>query len=157
MNNFKAALGWMDWETVTSTNNVDTAFDIFWNKYKKCYDTNFSLKRSRFNKNIHKKSNFMTTGLLTSRSNKNKLHKAAISNPTNDAIQTYKNYKTVYLRTIRAAKKMYFASKLQQNAGNPKKTWDTLNEILGKNQSKDKIERVNVGGQTFTDPNDIAN
>ena len=52
---------------------------------------------------------------------------------------------------------MYFKSKLEQNAGNPKKTWETLNEILGKQKNKDRIERVNVAGQIFTEPVDIAN
>jgi len=154
--NFKAALGWTDWNTVMSSDDVDTSFDLFWSKYKECYDANFPLKRVRFNKNIHKKTNFMTKGLLTSRLNKIKLHKIAISSPSAVNIQAYKNFKSVYLRTVRAAKKMYITSKLQQNAGNPKKTWDTLNEILGKRKNKESIECVNVGGNLFTDPCEIA-
>jgi hypothetical protein len=41
--------------------------------------------------------------------------------------------------------------------GNPKKTWDTLNEILGKRRSTEKIEKINVNGSPTTVPIEIAN
>jgi len=37
-----------------------------------------------------------------------------------------------------------------------KKTWETLNEILGKRKKKETIERVNSGGCIITDPCKIA-
>jgi hypothetical protein len=68
------------------------------------------LKRKRFNRNRHKINNFMTNGLLTSRNTKKILHKASISDPSAANIQKYKNFKTVYQRVIRGAKKtlLYF-------------------------------------------------
>jgi hypothetical protein len=74
----------------------------------------------------------MTNGLLISRNTKNVHHKTSIVDPTAANITKYKNFKTIYQRVIRAAKKHYFTSKLEANASNPKKTWETLNEILGK-------------------------
>jgi hypothetical protein len=74
----------------------------------------------------------MTAGLLVSRNNKNNLHKQAIVNATPDNIQRYKNFKTVYFRVLRAAKKLHFTHKINSNIGDSKKTWETLNEILGK-------------------------
>jgi hypothetical protein len=90
------------------------------------------MKRKRFNKNFNCLNNFMTVGLLTSRRTKNKLHAKAVSEPTFININRYKVYKTVYSRTIRAAKKLYIANKITEKANNPKKTWQTLNELLGK-------------------------
>ncbi|MFO0005640.1 MAG: hypothetical protein ACK559_31390, partial [bacterium] len=59
--------------------------------------------------------------------------------------------------SLRAAKKLYFKSKLEQNASNPKKTWDTLNEILGKTRKSESVEKICVNDVTIHDPVDIAN
>jgi hypothetical protein len=74
--------------------------------YKNCHDASFPLKRKRFNKNIHKKNPFMTLGLLTSRNSKNKLHKISITEPTGANIQKYKQFKSLYSRVLRGAKKL---------------------------------------------------
>jgi len=56
-----------------------------------------------------------------------KLHRLAVSDPSLTNINKYKNFKTIYHRVLRAAKKLYYQSKLTDNASNPKKTWETLN------------------------------
>ncbi len=48
-------------------------------------------------------------------------------------------------------------SKLEANAGNPKKIWQTLNEILGKGRKLDCIEKLNINGVPSTNPTDISN
>jgi hypothetical protein len=58
---------------------------------------------------------------------------------------------------MRAAKKLYFTAKLESNAGNPKKTWETLNEILGKNRKSDSVEKININGTPSSDPSEISN
>jgi hypothetical protein len=41
--------------------------------------------------------------------------------------------------------------------GNPKRTWETLNEILGKSRNSETIEKINVNGIPTADPIEIAN
>jgi hypothetical protein len=154
---FKGDLSQTNWNHVYRSVNVNVAYDEFWNTYSNLYENRFPLKRKRSNKNIHKQQNFMTRGLLISRSNKNILHKSSVSNPTALNIQKYKNFKTIYQRVIRAAKKLYFTSKLEENAGNPKKTWETLNEILGKCKKSENIDKICKNGVTISDPVEIAN
>jgi hypothetical protein len=67
------------------------------------------------------KNPFMTLGLLTSRNTKNKLHKLSIVDLNVENIQRYKTFKTTYFRVLRGTKKLYFTSKLQENAKNLKK------------------------------------
>jgi hypothetical protein len=134
LNLFKAELANKNWDIVYNSPDVNTAYNEFWNIYKICHDVCFPLKRQRFNKNIHKKNPFMTLGLLVSRNTKNKLHKISLTNPTDNNNQRYKKFKATYFRVLRGAKKLYFTSKLNENAKNPKKTWETLNEILGKSK-----------------------
>jgi hypothetical protein len=71
--------------------------------------------------------------------------------------KSIKNFKTVYQRVLRGAKKLYFTSKLEENAKNPKKTWETLNEILGKNKNMESVEKINIEGNPESDPQKVAN
>jgi len=157
LNNFKTELSMADWTNVTSLNDANLAYNEFWKTYEACHNANFPFTRQRFNKNFHKKQLFMTQGLLVSRNTKNRLHKLSISNPEPATIQCYKTYKTLYLKTVRAAKKLYFTSKLDANAGNPKKTWETLNEILGKPKKNDSVSQININEIPESDPTKIAN
>jgi hypothetical protein len=154
---FRATLGDTNWDSVANKTNVDEAYEEFWNIYKELYNSKFPLKRIRFNKNKHKIHNFMTNGLLISRNRKKILHSASISDPSAQNKQLYKNYKTVYQRVIRGAKKLYFTSKLRDNAGNPKKTWQTLNEILGKSRSTESVKSLNINDVSSSNPAEIAN
>jgi hypothetical protein len=154
---FAGALGRTDWSNVTNIHTVDEAFEEFWSVYKANYNRIFKLKRTRFNKNIHKIQKFMTAGLLISRNTKKTLHLLSISDPSAENIQKYKNFKSIYQRVIRGAKKLYFTNKLEENVGNPKKTWETLNELLGKCRKTETIEKININGVPSTDPIVIAN
>jgi hypothetical protein len=99
----------------------------------------------------------MTAGLLVSRKTKEKLHLLAVSNPLPLNINNYKTYKTVYQRTIRAAKKLYISGKITENAKKPKKTWQTLNEILGKETKSATVSQININGTISSDSHMIAN
>jgi hypothetical protein len=144
LQNFRNELGMTDWNTVLNIDNVDDSYEEFWKIYTDLYNRTFTLKRMRFNRNINKEKIFMTTGLLVSRKSKNILHKKSLSEPSAENRLKFKTFKTVYSRVLRAAKKLYFTTKLESNAGNPKKIWETLNEITGKNRKTDSIERINI-------------
>ena len=94
---------------------------------------------------------------MVSRGTKNNLHLLAVSDPTPHNVTSYKNFKSVYQRTIRAAKKLHIAHKLNENANNPKRTWQTLNEILGRGRATDTVTQLNVNGHVSSDNLSIAN
>jgi exonuclease III len=157
LDRFKLELSIANWDNVLAQRDVDPAYDEFWTIYLEIYNRTFELKRRRFNKNINKRQNFITRGILVSRNTKQNLFKKSISSPSVENIAKYKNFKTIYQRVIRAAKKLYFTSKLESNADNPKKTWETLNEILGKNRGSVNIDSVNINGNSCSEPVEIAN
>ncbi len=70
LQNFRAALNGTIWSSVTDINNVDDAYNSFWNMYMELYELFFPKKKVRFNPNIHKASPLMTAGLLISRKQK---------------------------------------------------------------------------------------
>jgi hypothetical protein len=63
----------------------------------------------------------MTAGLLVSRRTKNDLYNIQLSNNSPENVAKYKTYKQNYFKIVRAAKKLYFKNKLQENSKNPKK------------------------------------
>ena len=64
----------------------------------------------------------MTSGLLTSRRNKIRLHKIALTNNNSNSWTTYRTYRNIFNKTLRASKKLYYELKLSENSRNPKKT-----------------------------------
>jgi hypothetical protein len=117
----------------------------------------FPKKKIRFNSNFHKRSPFMTNGLLISRQNKNKLYKTQLADNSPTNVAKYKAFKQTYFKTLRAAKILYFRQKLRENVKNPKKTWETLNEALGKEKTCSSVNKINIDGNTSTDKTSIAN
>jgi hypothetical protein len=157
LNNFKMALGGTDWSPVLNSNNVESAYDEFWSIYLALYELTFPKKKMRFNKNFNKRFQFRTNGLLISRRTKNNLYKKQIIDNSPQNVEKYKKFKQIYFKTLRAAKTLYFRKKLQDNLKNPRKTWETLNEVLGKEKSCSTIEKINIDGTTCTDKLSIAN
>ena len=115
------ALGGMNWDPVTTAPDVNSAYDEFYLIYSELFELTFPLKTVRFNKNIHTKNPFMTPGLLKSRETKSRLYQATVSDLSAETTASYKNYKNLYFKTVRAAKKQYYRQKLTEHAKNPKK------------------------------------
>ena len=104
-----------------SSNSVDSSYDMFWSSFKSLFDLHFPLTRTRFNKNLHKISNYMTRGLLVSRKTKLALQKKQIADPSILNKQNYKNYRNLYNKLIRISKKMYVEKGLNSNKKKNKK------------------------------------
>ena len=154
---FKECLTNLSWRNVTNNNNVDEAFDLFWNDFKNFYDLCFPLTRSKFNKNIHAKQPFMTKGLLISRTKKAELHKIYLINPTVVNKSKYTLYRNLYSTIVRTSKKLYYESSFQKCRKNSKKTWDLIREVtFGHEVKKSSIEKITVNNTEINDPQQIA-
>jgi hypothetical protein len=111
LNSFKTDLSALSWNDVTSVNDVDASFDAFWNNFSTLYDLHFPLKNRNFNKNNCSKNEFMTAGLLVSRTHKYDLHKKSLIEPQL-YLERYRNYRNLYNSLIRLSKKLYYDSKV---------------------------------------------
>jgi len=156
VNRFRALLAASDWSDVTNSQCVDTSYDAFWSTYSNLYEICFPLKKIRFNRNIHKKNQFMTEGLLKSRRTKQHLYEQTLTDASELSLNRYKNFSRIYYKTVRAAKKLHYSRLLASNAKNVKKTWNIFNELLGKSKSNDSVEKINIEGRSITDPAEIA-
>ena len=155
---FKNDLSNINWIKVIDKNDANEAFNNFMDTWSFLFDLYFPLKYVKFNKNYHKKNDFMTTGLLISRLHKLTLYKKYIQSQDNADEKRYKLYRNIYNSTIRAAKKLHFDKKFESNKSDPKKTWGTLNEALNRPNAKSNIiNEIVVNDESFFDSNIIAN
>jgi hypothetical protein len=61
---FRIRLSGQNWLNVTACNDINEAYDAFWNIYSNLHDTSFPLKRCKFNRNIHKHARSNVLDLL---------------------------------------------------------------------------------------------
>jgi exonuclease III len=134
--NFTDALNNLSWNDVLNVNDADTSYENFSNIFKDLHDFYFQEKKVKFNKNIHKKEPWMTKGLLISRLSKLKLEKAHATSPSTEKWDSFKLFRNIYNKTIKASKKLYYCKLLEANANNLRKTWAILNEVLKKGKIK---------------------
>jgi hypothetical protein len=99
----------------------------------------------------------MTQGLLISRRAKIELLKKSIVDPTFFNCEKYKKYRNLYNKLIRAAKKDHVNEQLIINKKNPKKTWEILNELTGKQKNNVTIQKICSEGVEYTNSTDKAN
>jgi len=154
---FREHLKNLSWEDVLNNANIDESFNLFWTNFKSLFDLCFPLTQTKFNKNVHGISNYITPGLLVSRQTKLKLLKTLIKTPNQVNSLAYKNYRNLYNKTLRASKKLYYDNSLAKAKNNPKKTWNIMKEALNLNHSKPKIEKIVENNVTLTEPSDISN
>lgn len=67
----------------------------------------------------------------------------------------FKKYRNTLTATLRAAKENYYKSKLKENAGNSKKTWEILNSVLGKSRHE-LPSYITFSNETLSSNTEIA-
>ena len=118
---FRASLSNISWRNVTSSDDTNIAFELFWTDFNALFELNFPEKTVKFNKNLHPKQPFLTKGLLISRKNKLELHKLSLQSPTDSNITKYKQYRNIYATILRKSKQMYYEKTLRANKKTLKK------------------------------------
>ena len=138
--------------------NYDIFEKIILNSKEKFLPT----KSMRFNKYKHKKSNWITIGVLKSIKYRDKLYRKLKScKPDSLSYQALeinlKSYTRILKKTIREAKKQYYNSRFDLFKSDARKTWGIIREIL--NKTKQSTEFPNsflVNDKLITDKRSIA-
>jgi hypothetical protein len=156
LRNFKGILRNLSWQNVINSDNAQVAFDTFWSDFNDLHEIYFPPKNKVFNKNFHKKENWMTTGLLVSRREKIRLRKLSMDSPTLTHKARYNEYRNTYNKLIRTQKKLFYSNLLEKNMNNPRKTWQILNSFTGKAPKTTEILDLVINGNIITDSKEIS-
>jgi hypothetical protein len=146
-----------NWDHVLECNDTQLAYNLFSDTFFNLFNLAFPLTRVKFNRNIHGVEKWMSQGLLILRSNKNRLGKTYADNRSPINRHLFVNYRNVYNRTIRAAKKMYYEKQFIANQSNVKKSWDLIFEVIKKNRKKSNdFSTILINNLPVSDPILIA-
>ena len=123
----------------------------------------FPVKYVRFKKYKHKKSKWVTNGILKSIFYRDKLYTKLKTTPFNDIMydarkRNLKTYNIILKKCIRQAKLDYYQKSFSNFKNDVKKTWQLINQIISKTSKKhDFPKSFLVNGSYITDKTEIAN
>ena len=141
--NFRRALAAVTWNDLYQSTDAQESYNIFSNKFLELFDLFFPLSTVKFNKNIHYKEKWFTSGMSVSRREKNRLSCVAATNPSLENITKFKTFRNLYNKITRVAKKLYFEDELKKNKSNLKKTWNIIRQAINL-KSKKKDTNINT-------------
>ena len=146
----------------TQNGNPCLNYHILNNEISKLLEQHLKKKRVKTRHYKHKKTPWVTCGIINSIKYRDKLYKNLKStspdSPIYNTIKTnYNTYQQILRKMIREAKtthyRQYF-SKFQSNTG---KTWQKINEIIGKGKNKSMVSPYFlVNGELIDDEHEIA-
>ena len=133
INSFRDELSDIDISSLLNANlatDPNTDYEKFEKIITKTYDRHFPEKFVKFNKYKHKRSNWITSGILKSIEFRDKLHKRLkMCSPENSEYELLKYNLKIYngylKRCIRTAKKEFYHNEFNKYKNDIRKTWDT--------------------------------
>ena len=117
----------------------------------------------KFNRYKHKKSRWITSGILKSIKFRDSLFRKLRSTPvTHESYEIKKlnlqTYNNILKKNIRLAKKMHYHHSFQNFKNDAKKTWSLIKDILGRNKNPQHFPQYfEVNGSTISNDIDISN
>ena len=122
----------------------------------------FLKKTVKFNKKKHKKSKWMTYGILNSINKKDRLYKLLLKPDVNSekyaALKaTFKQYRETLRSSIKEAKRLYYHRTFLLYQNNVKKTWSVIKETLQRKKKHEMPNEFVWNNHSITDMNEIAN
>jgi len=144
LNNFKIAIEELNCDEIDSIDDACEAFNYLHNYLTDKFEICFPLKQKRITDRDIKKP-WITGEILTAIKLKQRLSRKYTKYPLTYGAD-YRRQKNLVARTIKTARETYFQNILERDFGDSKKTWNTINKILGKTKPKNsnciKIENI---------------
>jgi hypothetical protein len=120
------------------------------------------VKNVKFDKHKHKKSSWITSGIIKSIKFRDRLYaELQMLDVDDDSYYSKKlnlaTYNRILKQNIRLAKKSHYYSCFEKFKDDIKKTWSTINDILNRSKKKKDFPKYFfINGQNISNPNEIA-
>lgn len=152
---FRNEIAQIDWSELYLLNDCNKAFEFFHNTFTSLFNKCFPLVQTSKKKAKNKK--WLTKGLLIEIRHKNRLFRKYIKNPNNISNKIkYQVYRNKVNRLVRAAEINYYTEKLARDKNSMSDIWKVYSEILGKNKTKQDINKIIYKGKALSSNSDIA-
>lgn len=166
MQNFKEDLSSQEISNCFSNileNDPNASYEKFNNIISTLMAKHFPIKIMKFNKYKHKKTKWITSGILKSISQKDKMYHRLASICQDDPQffvlkSNFQMYNKILKQSIRKAKKIYYENCFNKYKSDIKKTWTSINDIINRCKTKtDFPEYFLFDGHPHSDKTFIAN
>ena len=145
------------------TADPNISYSIIHDVIEKNKKTHMTSKLVKYNKYKHKKSKWITRGLLRSMRFRDNLYKKIkLTNPASREYETLrinlKTYNKILRTSICSAKKQFLAYTFEKYKSDIRNTWKSINEVLSKKGNKNTPPTsLNVNGNEITNTSEITN
>ena len=129
---FRNILAKADYTFVLSAIDPNEAYNNCMQIYKSLFEISCPVKTTKINKKYIKRVPWITSGLLVSSINKEKLLRRKLHKPNMERENAYRAYCRIYNKTKRAAKTKYYAEILEERKYSIKDTWIILRQVISK-------------------------
>ena len=138
----------------SSYGDPDLNYEIFESCITATLDKVIPIKRLKLHKYKHKKSSWITLGIIRSIKYKDKLYRTLKTLSSNHPMYNVKKnnlrvYKGILNKCIRKAKKNYFHTKLHKYKSDVTQTWNILKDIINRQEITNAFE-LEKGGERIT-------
>ena len=148
----------INWEN----NDANLSFDQFLSKITQIMDKHFPIKRLTNKEHKRKYKPWITSGILTSISRKNKLYKkyskTKDEHRKKQIFEEYKIIRNLVNELTRKSKKSYYQAYFTEHKDNIQKVWQGIKEISNlKSKSFNSPSCIELDNKCTTDPVEICN
>ena len=155
IDDFRRCMEGVSWDLCLTPNDPNIIYSNFISIFLACYNKHFpQIVKVIKPKQISKP--YITAEINAMIIEKNKLQKKYAIRPIRHG-ETFRRARNTVTRTIRNAKSNYYRNKLEQYAGNCRKTWSVINSILNRQKTKKLSDKFLINNRMITNPTDIAN
>lgn len=152
---FETELLSINWDNITTCNNGQIAFKLFYQKFIELYEKHFPAKLKKISYKNRKP--WLTQGLKSAIKNKNKLYIKSIKNTSPQNLSEYKTYKCKLNKLLKHAERQYYHELMQIYRNNIRNTWSILKEVINKKKSMNKPSNFKINGKVTSDRKIVAN
>ena len=145
------------------TSDPNNNYEILSGLLKYAREKHLPKKTVKYQKKRHKKSKWISNGILKSINTKDRLYKVLVqTDPANTILyerrkEEFKQYRAELRKSIRKAKRDYYTSIFNRHENDIRKMWGLLNETLNRNIRKQSSHEFSLNNKTTSDPEVIAN
>lgn len=130
LDKFVSDLALVNWNSILHLTCCEEAYDLFYEEFYELFQKHFPIKKICLSKK-NECSPYITPALKISIREKHRLERLYRRWPVTYE-RTYKQYRNKLTSTLRTAKNKYYKTQLNDNQGNARKQWKTINSILGR-------------------------
>lgn len=135
---FEKELSEINWTLLFENKNTEQCFEIFFNKVEGILNVMAPIKTlTKKETDLYEKP-WITTGLLKSMKNRDKIHKRFVKEKDveikNGLFREYKSKRNMIVKLLRITKSDYYEHLFLENKNNMKETWKNIRKIININK-----------------------